>query len=134
MASASGYGSAAADRWIWLVLAAHTQLRLARPMVADLRHPWECPAEPAKLTPARGHTAPRKGDVTPVAMITPLHRSEAPRGILRPEGQWRSVAVRLREATSCRHRVPRYLAIMRSDCEARRSRRVGHAKGCRPGG
>lgn len=43
----------AADRWTWLILAAHTQLRLARPLVADLRHPWERPAEPAKLTPAR---------------------------------------------------------------------------------
>jgi hypothetical protein len=28
---------AAADRWTWLVIAAHTQLRLARPLVADLR-------------------------------------------------------------------------------------------------
>lgn len=45
--------SAAADRWTWLVTAAHTQLRLARPLVADLRHPWERPAEPNKLTPAR---------------------------------------------------------------------------------
>ncbi len=45
--------SAAADRWTWLVIAAHTQLRLARPLVADLRHPWEKPAEPNKLTPAR---------------------------------------------------------------------------------
>lgn len=43
----------AADRWTWLILAAHTQLRLARPLVADLRHPWERPTEPAKLTPAR---------------------------------------------------------------------------------
>ncbi|MFB7905970.1 NF041680 family putative transposase [Kitasatospora sp. NPDC056076] len=45
--------STAADRWTWLVVAAHTQLRLARPLVADLRHPWERPAEPNKLTPAR---------------------------------------------------------------------------------
>ncbi|GAA1309408.1 NF041680 family putative transposase [Saccharothrix xinjiangensis] len=43
----------AADRWTWLILAAHTQLRLARPLVADLRHPWERPAEPARLTPSR---------------------------------------------------------------------------------
>src|SRR6185437_10722238 len=27
----------AADRWTWLVIAAHTQLRLARPLAADLR-------------------------------------------------------------------------------------------------
>lgn len=45
--------STAADRWTWLVIAAHTQLRLARPLVADLRWPWERPAEPNKLTPAR---------------------------------------------------------------------------------
>lgn len=45
--------SAAADRWTWLVIAAHTQLRLARPLVADLPHPWEKLAEPNKLTPAR---------------------------------------------------------------------------------
>lgn len=35
--------SAAADRWTWLVIAAHTQLRLTRPLVADLRRPWERP-------------------------------------------------------------------------------------------
>ncbi|WP_369269439.1 NF041680 family putative transposase [Streptomyces sp. R11] len=43
----------AADRWTWLVIAAHTQLRLARPLVKDLRHPWEKPAPPERLTPAR---------------------------------------------------------------------------------
>jgi len=43
----------AADRWTWLVIAAHTQLRLARPLAADLRRPWERPAVPGRLTPAR---------------------------------------------------------------------------------
>lgn len=43
----------AADRWTWLLLAAYTQLRLARPLVADLRHPWEKPAPAHQLTPAR---------------------------------------------------------------------------------
>jgi hypothetical protein len=43
----------AADRWTWLVIAAHTQLRLARALVADLRRPWERPAAPNRLTPAR---------------------------------------------------------------------------------
>jgi DDE superfamily endonuclease len=42
-----------ADRWTWLVVAAYTQLRLARGLVADLRLPWERPRDPAKLTPAR---------------------------------------------------------------------------------
>jgi DDE superfamily endonuclease len=44
---------AAADRWTWLIIAAHTQLRLARPLAADLRLPWERPAQPGRLTPAR---------------------------------------------------------------------------------
>ena len=37
---------AAADRWTWLIIAAHTQLRLARPLAADLRRPGERPAPP----------------------------------------------------------------------------------------
>jgi hypothetical protein len=44
---------AAADRWTWLIIAAHTQLRLARPLADDLRRPWERPAPPGRLTPAR---------------------------------------------------------------------------------
>jgi hypothetical protein len=43
----------AADRWTWLVVAAHTQLRLARPLAHDLRRPWERPLPPERLTPAR---------------------------------------------------------------------------------
>jgi hypothetical protein len=43
----------AADRWTWLIIAAHTQLRLARPLAADLRRPWERSAAPGRLTPAR---------------------------------------------------------------------------------
>jgi len=44
---------AAADRWTWLIIACHTQLRLARPLADDLRRPWERPAPPGRLTPAR---------------------------------------------------------------------------------
>src|SRR5689334_3646414 len=44
---------AAADRWTWLIIARHAQLRLARPLAADLRRPWERPAPPGRLTPAR---------------------------------------------------------------------------------
>jgi hypothetical protein len=43
----------AADTWTWLIITAHTQLRLARPLVDDLRLPWERPAPPGRLTPAR---------------------------------------------------------------------------------
>ncbi|WP_224275573.1 NF041680 family putative transposase [Streptomyces sp. LS1784] len=42
-----------ADRWVWLVLTAYTQLRLARPLSADLRRPWEKPLTPDLLTPGR---------------------------------------------------------------------------------
>jgi DDE superfamily endonuclease len=44
-----------ADRWTRLVLAAYTQLRLARACVADLRLPWERRYEPGRLTPTRVH-------------------------------------------------------------------------------
>src|SRR5487761_1599884 len=43
----------AADRWTWIIITCHTQLRLARPLAADLRLPWERPAPPGRLTPAR---------------------------------------------------------------------------------
>jgi hypothetical protein len=42
-----------ADRWSWLVVAAYTQLRLARPWVADCHLPWERPLAPGRLTPSR---------------------------------------------------------------------------------
>ena len=43
----------AADRWTWIIAACHAQLWLARPLAADLRLPWERPAPPGRLTPAR---------------------------------------------------------------------------------
>ncbi|MET7543023.1 NF041680 family putative transposase [Streptomyces sp. NPDC005507] len=43
----------AADSWTWLVIAAYTQLRLARPLTIDLRRPWERPVPSNRLTPAR---------------------------------------------------------------------------------
>lgn len=43
-----------ADRWTWLILVVHTQLRLARPITEDQRRPWEKRVtEPRRLTPAR---------------------------------------------------------------------------------
>ena len=44
---------AAADRWTWLIIACYAQLRLARPLAADLRLPWQRPCPPGRLTPAR---------------------------------------------------------------------------------
>ena len=40
-----------ADRWTWLVVAAYTQLRLARARVADRRLPWERRYDAGRLTP-----------------------------------------------------------------------------------
>jgi hypothetical protein len=42
-----------ADRWTWLVLAAYTQLRLARQLTADARLAWERPRPPGQLSPYR---------------------------------------------------------------------------------
>jgi DDE superfamily endonuclease len=44
---------AAADRWTWLILAAYTQLWLARRLADDIRLPWQRPCPPGRLTPAR---------------------------------------------------------------------------------
>lgn len=44
---------AQADRWVWLILAAYTQLRLARTLTGDLRRPWEKPLTSEQLTPGR---------------------------------------------------------------------------------
>lgn len=42
-----------AERWTWLVLAASTQLRLARQIAADQRLPWERPRPQPRLSPYR---------------------------------------------------------------------------------
>jgi hypothetical protein len=42
-----------AERWTWLVLAAYTQLHLARMIVCDRRLPWERPRAPSRLSPYR---------------------------------------------------------------------------------
>jgi hypothetical protein len=43
----------AADRWTWLIIAAFTQLAAVKSLAADLRLPWEAPADRGRLTPAR---------------------------------------------------------------------------------
>ncbi len=67
-----------ADRWTWLVVAAYTQLRLARPWIADRRLPWERPLDAGNLTPSRVRRAlsallPMVG--TPAAAPKPCGRS-----------------------------------------------------------
>lgn len=50
----------AADRWTWLIITAYTQLRLARSLTRDLRHPWD-PWDPEQTpgTPLRrGQNSP----------------------------------------------------------------------------
>lgn len=43
----------AADRWTWLIIVAHTQLRLAAPLAADRHKPWEKADRTGTLTPTR---------------------------------------------------------------------------------
>jgi hypothetical protein len=42
-----------AERWTWLVLAAYTQLRLARQLACDQRLAWERPRSQPRLSPVR---------------------------------------------------------------------------------
>jgi hypothetical protein len=69
----------AADRWTWLIIAAHTQLRLARPLSEDLRKPWERPARPGRMTPARVRRAFRRLHAkTPQPASAPKHTKAGP--------------------------------------------------------
>jgi hypothetical protein len=73
-----------ADRLTWLVVAVYTQLRLARPWVADRRLPWERRLDPDKRTPSRVRRAvsgllPLVG--TPAIVPKPCGRSPG-----RPKG------------------------------------------------
>lgn len=65
---------AAADRWTWLILVAHTQLRLARPLAIDHRLPWQKPLPQAALTPARVRSGYRR------ICRTLAHPAGAPKG------------------------------------------------------
>lgn len=73
-----------ADRWTWLVVAAYTQLRLARGLVDDHRLPWEKPKEPDKLTPARVRRGFRRLGATIGSPARPP-KSDTP-GPGRPQG------------------------------------------------
>jgi len=73
-----------ADRWTWLVLLAYTHLRLARPLVADQRLPWERTLDVDKLTPTRvrrAFSSVRPLLATPANAPKPCGRSPGrPRG------------------------------------------------------
>jgi hypothetical protein len=62
-----------ADRWTWLVVAAYTQLRLARGLVADDRLPWERPCD-LPGSPRRG-SAGGFVDFAPPSARRPVHRN-----------------------------------------------------------
>lgn len=66
----------AADRWTWLLVVAHTQLRLTRLLAEDLRRPWEQPSTATRLTPARV----RRGFRNIRAHLTCPARVPKPRG------------------------------------------------------
>ncbi|WP_427016775.1 NF041680 family putative transposase [Pseudarthrobacter sp. P1] len=76
---------AAADRWTWLIIAAHTQLRLARPLAADHRLPWQKPLATTMLTPARVRAGYRR------ICLTAVHPAREPKPIRpgpgRPKGR-----------------------------------------------
>ncbi len=81
-----------ADRWTWLVVAAYTQLRLARGLVADCRLPWEPPRDPDRLTPTRV----RRGFRRLVQILGTPARAPKPTkaGPGRPKGSLRGPAPR----------------------------------------
>ena len=81
-----------ADRWTWLITAAYTQLRLARPLVADQRLPWEKPAKPNKLTPVRVRRGFRRLAATLGTPANPPKPSKAGPG--RPKGTRRGPRTR----------------------------------------
>ena len=64
-----------ADRWVRVLMAAHAQLLLARPLAADLRRPWEKQPDPARpLAPGRvrrGFRNIRSGLGTPARVAKP---------------------------------------------------------------
>lgn len=79
-----------ADRWTWLIRAGYTQLRLARPITADARLPWERRLPTSRVTPTRV----RRGFAgllpvldTPVSPPKPCGRSPG-----RPKGSRRGPA------------------------------------------
>ncbi|MFI6951541.1 NF041680 family putative transposase [Streptomyces sp. NPDC050422] len=63
-----------ADLWTWLVIAAYTQLRLARPLAEDRRRPWERPKPARQLSPTRvrrGFRHLRPGMPSPAVVSKP---------------------------------------------------------------
>ena len=70
----------AADRWTWLIIACYAQLRLARPLAADLRLPWErpCPARTAHPGPGPPGIPEHPRDSRPARPVRRNPASPAP--------------------------------------------------------
>jgi len=81
-----------ADRWTWLVVAAYTQLRLARGLLADHKLPWERPRDPGRLTPTRIRRGFRGLATRLGTPASPPRPSKAGPG--RPKGSRRGPATR----------------------------------------
>lgn len=81
-----------ADRWTWLIIAAYTQLRLARNLINDQRLPWERRRTSANLTPARVRRGFRRLAPTLATPASPPKPSRAGPG--RPKGSRRSPRAR----------------------------------------
>ncbi|WP_427019166.1 NF041680 family putative transposase (plasmid) [Pseudarthrobacter sp. P1] len=75
---------AAADRWTWIVMAAHTLLRLARPLAVECRLPWQPPTPATCLSPARVRATYRRTCQNTVHPAKPPIASTAGPG--RPKG------------------------------------------------
>jgi hypothetical protein len=81
-----------AERWTWLVLACHAQLRLARQLACDQRLPWERPRPPGRLSPyrvRRGFSGLLVAVGTPASAPKPCGRSPG-----RPKGRRSGPALR----------------------------------------
>jgi hypothetical protein len=105
---------AAADRWTWLIIACYAQLRLARPLAADLRLPWQRPAPPGTMTPARvrrGFRCVRDTVSTPAAPPKPCHPGPG-----RPKG------------SANQHKAPRYDVGKRHPKGRKRTKRRAKTK------
>lgn len=82
--SATGPTAKDGDRWTWLVIAAHTQLRLLRQAAADLRWPWEKAGRARSAHPGPG---PPRVSAPPPAPRLPGPRAQTVRpGPGRPLG------------------------------------------------
>jgi hypothetical protein len=91
-----------ADRWSWLLAAGLWQLWLARPLVAEVRLPWERPLAGGTLSPGRV----RRGCAGLVLSLgTPARPLD--RAAKRPDGRRGSLPGRRRAARRCAGARPR---------------------------